>query len=111
MLLIFNIFELGVKEGEKNSYVAVGKNNITKSVFNDKGTLGMYLVQEKENPNMTYMFEVYEDEKSYQEHIKSEQYKEFLRQSPTILTNQKKKFKLCQNIWEIKSLCKQEILV
>lgn len=94
MLLIFNIFELGIKEGEKNAYVAVGKNNITKSVFNDKGTLGMYLVQEKENPNMTYMFEVYEDEKSYQEHIKSEQYKEFLRQSPTILTNHKKKIQV-----------------
>ena len=94
MLLIFNIFELGVKEGEKNSYVAVGKNNIIKSVFNDKGTLGMYLVQEKGKPNMTYMFEVYEDEKSYQEHIKSEQYKEFLRQSPTILTNHKKKIQV-----------------
>ena len=94
MLLIFNIFELGIKEGEKNAYVAVGKDNITKSVFNDKGTLGMYLVQEKENPNMTYMFEVYEDEKSYQEHIKSEQYKEFLRQSPTILTNHKKKIQV-----------------
>ena len=94
MLLIFNIFELGIKEGEKNLYVAVGKNNITKSVLNDEGTLGMYLVQEKENPNMTYMFEVYEDEKSYQEHVKSEQYKEFLRQSPTILTNHKKKIQV-----------------
>ena len=94
MLLIFNIFELGIKEGEKNLYVAVGKNNITKSVLNDEGTLGMYLVQEKENANMTYMFEVYEDDKSYQEHIKSEQYKEFLRQSPTILTNHKKKIQV-----------------
>ena len=94
MLLIFNIFELGIKEGEKNSYVAVGKNNITKSVLNDKGTLGMYLVQEKENPNMTYMFEVYEDEKSYQEHVKSEQYKEFLKKSPTILTEHKKKIQV-----------------
>ena len=94
MLLIFNIFELGVKEGEKNSYVAVGKNNITKSVLNDEGTLGMYLVQEKENPNMTYMFEVYEDEKSYQEHVKSEQYKEFLKKSPAILTEHKKKIQV-----------------
>lgn len=94
MLPIFNIFELGIKEGKKNAYVAVGKNNITKSVLNDKGTLGMYLVQEKENPNMTYMFEVYEDEKSYQKHIKPEQYKEFLRQSPTILTNHKKKIQV-----------------
>jgi len=83
-----------VKEIEKNAYVAVGKNNITKSVLNDEGTLGMYLVQEKGKPNMTYMFEVYEDEKSYQEHIKSEQYKEFLRQSPTILTNHKKKIQV-----------------
>ena len=94
MLLIFNIFELGIKEGEKNAYVAVGKNNITKSVLNDEGTLGMYLVQEKENPNMTYMFEVYEDEKSYQEHIKSEQYKEFLKKSPAILTEHKKKIQV-----------------
>ena len=94
MLPIFNIFELGVKEIEKNTYVAIGKNNITKSVLNNEGTLGMYLVQEKENPNMTYMFEVYEDEKSYQEHVKSEQYKEFLRQSPTILTNHKKKIQV-----------------
>lgn len=94
MLPIFNIFELGVKEGEKNSYVAVGKNNITKSVFNDKGTLGMYLVQEKGKPNMTYMFEVYEDEKSYQEHVKSEQYKEFLKKSPAILTEHKKKIQV-----------------
>ena len=94
MLPIFNIFELGVKEGKKNAYVTVDKNNITKSVLNDEGTLGMYLVQEKENPNMTYMFEVYEDEKSYQKHIKSEQYKEFLRQSPTILTNHKKKIQV-----------------
>lgn len=94
MLLIFNIFELGVKENEKNAYVAVGKNNITKSVFNDKGTLGMYLVQEKENPNMTYMFEVYEDEKSYQEHVKSEQYKEFLKKSSAILTEHKKKIQV-----------------
>ena len=94
MLPIFNIFELWVKEGKKNAYVAVGENNIIKSVLNDEGTLGMYLVQEKENPNMTYMFEVYEDEKSYQEHVKSEQYKEFLRQSPTILTNHKKKIQV-----------------
>lgn len=94
MLLIFNIFELGIKEGKKNAYVAVGKNNITKSVLNDKGTLGMYLVQEKENPNMTYMFEVYEDEKSYQEHVKSEQYKEFLKKSPAILTEHKKKIQV-----------------
>ena len=94
MLPIFNIFELEIKENEKNAYVAVGKNNITKSVFNDKGTLGMYLVQEKGKPNMTYMFEVYEDEKSYQKHIKPEQYKEFLRQSPTILTNHKKKIQV-----------------
>ena len=85
---------MGSKKVKKNAYVAVGKNNITKSVLNDEDTLGMYLVQEKGKPNMTYMFEVYEDEKSYQEHIKSEQYKEFLRQSPTILTNHKKKIQV-----------------
>ena len=41
MLPIFNIFELGVKEGEKNSYVAVGKKKGTKSGWNDRGTVGV----------------------------------------------------------------------
>ena len=59
---IFNIFELEVKKGQERAYNSVGNNNITKSVLEDEGTLGMYLVREKENPNMTYMFEVYSDE-------------------------------------------------
>ncbi|WP_281757567.1 cyclophilin-like fold protein [Helicobacter suis] len=91
---IFNIFELGVKSAERSLYVAVGRNNITQSVLKDKATLGMYLVQEKTNPNKTYMFEVYANQKGYQEHLKSEQYKEFLKQSPLFLTDHKKKIEV-----------------
>lgn len=87
MLLIFNIFELGIKEGEKNAYVAVGKNNITKSVFNDKGTLGMYLVQEKGKPDKWYFFEIYENEKAYQKHRKTAHFKKYIEQTENIIEN------------------------
>ncbi len=83
-----------MKKGQERAYNSVGNNNITKSVLGDKGTLGMYLVHEKDNPNMTYMFEVYKDEEGYKEHIDSPQYKEFLNQSPTILTDHKKKIEV-----------------
>lgn len=91
---IFNIFELEVKKGQERAYNSVGNNNITKSVLEDEGTLGMYLVREKENPNMTYMFEVYSDEEGYKEHADSVQYKDFLKQSPVILTDHKKKIEV-----------------
>ena len=87
MLLIFNIFELGVKENKKNAYVAVGKNNITKSVFNDKGTLGMYLVQEKGKPDKWYFFEIYENEKAYQKHRKTAHFKKYIEQTENIIEN------------------------
>ena len=90
MLLIFNLFELGVKENEKNAYVAVGKNNITKSVLNDEGTLGMYLVQEKENLDKWYFFEIYENEKAYQKHRKTAHFKKYIEQTENII--EKKEF-------------------
>ncbi|MFC2737757.1 MAG: putative quinol monooxygenase [Leptotrichia wadei] len=87
MLPIFNIFELGVKEGKKNAYVTVDKNNITKSVLNDKWTLGMYLVQEKENPDKWYFFEIYENEKAYQKHRKTAHFKKYIEQTKNIIEN------------------------
>ena len=67
--------------------MTVDRNNSTKSVLNDKWTLGMYLVQEKENPDKWYFFEVYENEKAYQKHRKTAHFKKYIEQTENIIEN------------------------
>ena len=88
---VFNIFELGIQPGQTAAYDEVGKNNITASVGGEKGTLAMYSVKQRANPEMAYMFEIYADESAYQVHTQSPQYQNFLQKSPEILTDHKRK--------------------
>lgn len=88
---VFNIFELGVQNGQTAAYNEVGKNNITASVRGEKGTLAMYSAKQQDNPEIAYMFEIYADEAAYQVHTQSPQYKHFLQKSPEILTDHKRK--------------------
>lgn len=91
---VFNIFELGIQPEQSAAYDAVGKNNITTSVQHESGTLAMYSVKQTNNPSMVYMLEIYADADAYQTHIQSPQYREFLRRSPTILTEHKRKIEV-----------------
>lgn len=91
---IFNIFELGIQPGKTADYDRVGEHNITTSVGHDPGTLAMYSVKQKANPNMAYMVEVYADQSAYEAHRASEPYKAFLKASPTLLTDHKKPYRL-----------------
>ncbi len=88
---MFNIFELGIQPGQSAAYDEAGRNNITASVQHEPGTLAMYSVRQTNNPSMAYMLEIYADTATYQEHIQSPQYREFLRRSPEILTEHKRK--------------------
>ena len=56
---VFNIFELGIAPSKTAQYDAVGKHNIQTSIANEQGTLAMYSVKCKSNPNMAYMVELY----------------------------------------------------
>lgn len=91
---VFNIFELGVQPGQAVAYNEVGKRNITTSVGSEKGTLAMYSAKRQDRPDIAYMFEIYADEAAYQVHIQSPQYQEFLRRSPEILTDHKRKIEV-----------------
>ena len=88
---IFNIFELGVQPGQTAAYDDVGRHNVTTSVGKEPGTLAMYSVKQKDNPNMAYMFEIYADDAAYRTHIQSPQYKAFLQKSPQLLTDHKRR--------------------
>lgn len=89
---IFNFFELSVQDKQK--YDAIGEHNIHTSIQNEKGTLAMYSVKQKADPNMAYMVEIYADESTYKTHIASPQYQTFLAASPQILTDHKKRLAL-----------------
>ena len=91
---VFNIFVLGIAPSKTAQYDAVGKHNIQTSIANEQGTLAMYSVKCKNNPNMAYMVELYADDAAYQTHRATPQYAEFAKQSPQILTNHKQKFDL-----------------
>lgn len=91
---MMNMFELGVKSGAETQYDEVAKNNISTSIKNEKGTLAMYSVKAKNEPNMAYMAEIYADQKAYEIHRTSPQYQAFLAASPEILTDHKKRIAL-----------------
>lgn len=89
---MMNVFELGVKNTAQ--YDKVAEHNITMSLQNEKGTLAMYSVKAKADPNLAYMVEIYADENAYEIHRTSPQYQAFLNASPEILTDHKKRIAL-----------------
>lgn len=91
---IYNIFELGIADGETAAYDQIGAENIHTSLTNEPGTLAMYSVKNPENPQLAYMIEIYADEAAYQTHIQSPQYQKFREASPKILSDHKHKYNL-----------------
>lgn len=91
---IFNLFEFGIQNGQTAAYDQFGENNIRTSLAKEAGTLAMYSVKQKANPQITYMIEIYADDATYQTHIASPQYQKFREAAPQILTDHKHKYNL-----------------
>ena len=91
---VFNIFELGIKDGQSAAYNHIGDENIRTSLEKEPGTLAMYSIKQKINPQMAYMIEIYADEAAYQTHIASPQYQKFREAAPQILTGHKHKYNI-----------------
>ncbi|MFC2406767.1 MAG: putative quinol monooxygenase, partial [Cardiobacterium sp.] len=91
---VFNIFELGIKDGQSAAYDQIGDENIRTSLAKEPGTLAIYSVKQKTNPQMAYMIEIYADDAAYQTHIQSPQYRKFREVSPQILTDHKHKYNI-----------------
>lgn len=91
---IMNLFELGVAQGQRAQYDEVAKHNISTSIQNEKGTFAMYSVKSQKDPNLAYMIEIYADQNAYEIHRKSPQYQVFVKNSPQLLTDHKKRIGL-----------------
>ena len=84
---VFNIFELGVQPEKTAQYDAVGKHNIQTSIANEQGTLAMYSVKRKDNPNMAYMIELYANDAAYQTHRATPHFQHYLRDTGAMIAD------------------------
>lgn len=91
---LYNLFALEIQDGQTAAYDQIGENNIRASLAKEAGTLAMYSIKQKINPQMAYMIEIYADEAAYQTHIASPQYQKFREAAPQILTGHKHKYNL-----------------
>ncbi|URL01782.1 antibiotic biosynthesis monooxygenase [Avibacterium sp. 20-126] len=87
---MLRIFELGVQPSKPKAFNNAGRANLVGSVTYEKGTLMMFAVSPEDNPNLVYLFEVYQDAAAYQAHINGDYYKDYVKAEPTLLTNHKK---------------------
>ena len=68
-------------------YDAVGKHNIQTSIANEQGTLAMYSVKRKDNPNMAYMVELYANDAAYQTHRATPHFQHYLRDTGAMIAD------------------------
>ena len=72
---IMNFHRLAVSPQNQAAFVKAGNTNMFKSIEND-GTLFMFSAKSKQS-NDNYVFECYKDEKAYEDHLASSQFKDF----------------------------------
>lgn len=87
---MLRIFELGVQPAKQQAFDTAGRDNLTRSVGNEPGTLAMYAVSPKDDANTAWLFEVYSDDKAYQAHVEGSPYKTYLSKAPGLLTDRRK---------------------
>lgn len=75
---MMNIFELGVQQGKTAKYDSVAEHNISTSIQNEKGTLAMYSVKSKDEPNLAYMVEIYANDAAYEAHCETPHFKAYI---------------------------------
>ncbi len=83
----FNVFELGIQQGKNAQYDTVGENNIRTSIQDEKGTLAMYSVKQKDDPNMAYMVEIYANDEAYEKHRQTAHFNDYLKQTEKMVVN------------------------
>lgn len=75
--VIFNMYQMSVKDEFRSAFNEVGKRNMVTSVAIENGTLAMYKTVNEQGENL--IFELYQDQAAYQKHTQSAQFKDFQR--------------------------------
>ena len=75
--VIFNMYQMSVKDEFRSAFNEVGKRNMVTSVAIENGTLAMYNTVNERGENL--IFELYQDQAAYQKHTQSALFKDFQR--------------------------------
>lgn len=87
---ILHIVELGIAPGQQQAFDDAGRENLSASVGHEPGTLALYAVSPRGNPDLSYLVEVYADADAYQAHVAGVSYKTYATKAPKLLTDHKK---------------------
>lgn len=82
-------FELTAEPSQQAAFDAVGVHNLSTSIETENGTLAMFALKHQEQPNLNYVFEIYQDEAAYQTHAQSPQFKQFVEVAKTAVVGRK----------------------
>ena len=72
---IMNFYHLTINPDERDNFLKAGKENMLTSIQQEDGVYFMSSASEGKDSN--YIFEIYKDEESYQNHINSKQFKDY----------------------------------
>ena len=74
---IVRLAEIDVVPDLLESYLAFAKEVGTVSMATEPGVIGLFSMQDKENPCRVYILEVYADRKAYESHIQTAHFKKY----------------------------------
>lgn len=83
--VIFNMYQMTVKDEQRSAFNEVGKRNMVTSLAIENGTLAMYNTMNDQGENL--IFELYQDSGAYQKHLNSAQFKDFKQVAADAVTS------------------------
>ena len=74
---IVRLAQIEVFPGKLEEYMAYAKEVGTVSMATEPGVIGLFSMQDKEDPYRIYILEVYADQQAYQSHLKTAHFKKY----------------------------------
>ena len=82
-----NYVTVDVKEGFNNAFREIVLDEMKQSIKKEEDVYVIYAATATGNPNKWYFFEIYENEKAYQNHRKTAHFKKYIEQTENIIEN------------------------
>lgn len=83
------LFELQTAADQRQRFTEVGQDNMSISIREESGTLTMFALRRKDDPDFNYVFEIYRDEAAYKTHAASRQFQRFVEAAKTMISGRK----------------------
>lgn len=85
--VIFKMHVIDTAPDTYEQYLNASRGNLITAVAIEDGTFGLYASHQPEDLTKNYLFEVFNDENAYQEHIQSAQYQQFKQEMADVVVN------------------------